>query len=202
MIVNQKNYKTFYEEETAMAGSILITYATRFGSTEEVAEGISATLSERGLAVTIRPMAEVHSLNGYEAVVLGSAVNYGTWLPTAIDFAREHEDALAEMPVALFTVHIQNIADDAQSKQKRLAYLDEVRPYVQPVCEGFFAGRFNRHAAVELIPRWLAFIVPTFDYRKWKKIRTWAVSLPQILLQQAQYSGVAVNQCPPIIKSA
>lgn len=164
-----------------MTDSILVAYATRFGSTEEVAETIAATLSEQGLVVTIQPMAEVHSLAEYDAVVLGSAVNYAKWLPIAADFVREQQDALDEVPVALFTVHIRNITDDAESRRNRLAYLDEIRPYVQPVSEGFFAGRFNRHAAVELIPRWLAFIVPTFDFRKWDKIRTWAKNLPALL---------------------
>lgn len=164
-----------------MPNMILITYATRFGSTEEVAEAIATTLNEQGLTVSLRPMAEVRSLAEYDAVVLGSAVNFAKWLPAAANFVREHQGGLARVPVALFTVHIQNIAGDAQSRRNRLAYLDEIRPYVQPVSAGFFAGRFNRHAAVELIPRWLALIVPTFDYRKWDKIRAWANSLPALL---------------------
>jgi menaquinone-dependent protoporphyrinogen oxidase len=176
-----------------MTVSILITYATRFGSTEEVAEAIASTLREQGLKITIQPMAEVTSLAGYDAVVLGSAVNYAKWLPKATDFVCEHQDALAKMPVALFTVHIRNIADDAQSMENRLAYLDDVRPYVQPVCEGYFAGRFNRHAAVELIPRWLAFIMPTFDYRKWDKIRAWANSLPARLFRQEQSTTLSIS---------
>lgn len=167
-----------------MTDLILVTYATRFGSTEEVAEAIAQTLREGGHMVDCWSMAEVRSLEGYTAVVLGSAVNYGKWIPVAAEFVREHQDALGDVPVALFTVHIQNIADDAASRQNRFAYLNEVRPYVQPVCEGFFAGRFNRHAAVELIPRWLAFFVPTFDFRKWDKIRTWANSLPALLFEQ------------------
>ena len=176
-----------------MTDSILVTYATRFGSTEEVAEAVAQTLRDSGYTVDCRSMAEVQSLDEYDAVVLGSAVNYTNWLPPAIDFVCEHQEALADVPVALFTVHIQNIADDEKSRRKRLAYLDEVRPYLQSVSEGFFAGRFNRHAAVELIPRWLALIVPTFDFRKWDKIRTWANSLPPLLMQQDQFTGVAIG---------
>ena len=176
-----------------MTDSILVTYATRFGSTEEVAEAVAKTLRDSGYTVDCRPTVEVQSLDEYDAVVLGSAVNYANWLPPAIDFVREHQDALVEVPVALFTVHIQNIGDDEQSRQKRLAYLDEVRPYVQAVSEGFFAGRFNRHAAVELIPRWLALIVPPFDFRKWDKISIWANSLPALLLQQDQFTGATIG---------
>ena len=176
-----------------MTASILVTYATRFGSTEEVAEAVAQTLRDSGYTVDCPPIAEGQSLDEYDAVVLGSAVNYANWLPPAIDFVREHQEALAGVPVALFSVHIQNISDDEQSRQKRLAYLDEIRPYVQAVSEGFFAGRFNRHAAVELIPRWLALIVPTFDFRKWDMIRIWANSLPPLLMQQVASPGVNMS---------
>ncbi len=180
-----------------MTDSILITYATRFGSTEEAAAAIAQTLRESGCTVECRPMVDVQTLDGYAAVVLGSAVNYANWLPPAIDFAREHQKALAGVPLAIFTVHIQNIADDAESKQKRLAYLDEVRSYVQPVSAAFFAGRFNRHAAAELLPRWLAWLVPTLDFRKWKKIRAWANTLPALLFEQVQLHESVTKKCPP-----
>ena len=107
-----------------MTVTILVTYATRFGSTEEVAEAVAQMLRDSGYTVDCRTMAEVQSLDEYDSVVLGSA----NWLPPAIDFVRERQEALAEVPVALFTVHIQNTGDDAMSRQKRLAYLDEVRP--------------------------------------------------------------------------
>jgi menaquinone-dependent protoporphyrinogen oxidase len=181
-----------------MTHSTLVTYATRFGSTEEVAQAIAAALSENGLSVTLRPMSEIASLAEYDAVVVGSAVNYAKWLPAAADFVREHQETLAKMPVALFTVHIRNIAADAASRQERLAYLDEIRPYVRPVSEGFFAGRFNRHAAVELIPRWLALIIPTFDLRKWDKIQAWAHSLPPLLLQKEQLAAMPMTQPAPL----
>ena len=172
-----------------MLTSILVTYATRFGSTEEVANAISRTLREAGSYVDCLPMAEVDSFDAYQAVLLGSAVNYAHWLPNAVDFVRTNQHALNQVPVALFTVHIQNTADDAMSKRNRLAYLDEIRPYLNPVAEGYFAGRFNRLAATELLPHWLAWIVPNIDFRKWDKIRIWANSLPTLLLQQDQMKG-------------
>ncbi len=41
--------------------SVLLTYATRFGSTKEVAEAVAATLRTDGLEVDIQPMAQVKS---------------------------------------------------------------------------------------------------------------------------------------------
>ena len=103
-----------------MQKSILVAYATRFGSTEEVAAFIADTLRQNGLTLDCRPMAEVQSFDGYEAALLGSAVNYAAWLPAAVDFVKAHREALNRVPVALFTVHIQNINDDEASRQARL----------------------------------------------------------------------------------
>lgn len=54
--------------------SILLAYATRFGSTQEVAEAITATLREAGIEVELQAMQDVESLDGYDAIVLGAAL--------------------------------------------------------------------------------------------------------------------------------
>ncbi len=157
-----------------MKGAILITYATRFGSTQQVAEAIAQTMEEEGCELELKPMRETHSLEGYRAVLLGSAVNHGTWIPESVEFVKAHRKALSRIPVALFTVHIANIGDDAKSQQSRLAYLDEVRPLLNPVDEAYFPGKFDRRGAAELMPRWIAWLVPNIDLRKWDVIHDWA----------------------------
>ena len=61
-----------YRKDTTMSASVLVAYATRYGSTQEVAEAVAATLRERGLEVDIQPMREVRALDQYRAVVLGA----------------------------------------------------------------------------------------------------------------------------------
>jgi hypothetical protein len=78
-------------------------------------------------------------------------------------------------------VHIQNTGNDEASRQRRLAYLNEVRPLVEPVAEGFFAGRFNRRGAALLFPGWLARFVPNIDLRNWETIRAWAANISPLL---------------------
>jgi len=169
---------------------ILVTYATRFGSTADVAAAITDALREQEYAVDLRAMADVTALRDYDAVVLGSSVNYARWLEPALTFLHTHEVALQGLPVAVFSVHIRNVGDDATSRAARRAYLDEVRPFVQPVSEGYFAGRFNRHGAVVLLPGWIGRFVPTIDLRKWEKIRAWAAALPTALFPPATKQGV------------
>src|SRR5215469_569468 len=74
------------EKEIIMSASILVAYATRYGSTQEVAEAIAATLRERGLAVDIQPMRDVRSLDQYRAVVLGAPLYMFHWHKDAIHF--------------------------------------------------------------------------------------------------------------------
>ena len=53
-----------------METKILMAYASKYGSTQEVAEAIAATLGERGLSVDLQPLRKVRTLAGYGAVVL------------------------------------------------------------------------------------------------------------------------------------
>jgi flavorubredoxin len=46
-------------ERTTMPASVLVAYATRHGSTQEVAEADAATLRECGLEVDIQPMRQL-----------------------------------------------------------------------------------------------------------------------------------------------
>jgi menaquinone-dependent protoporphyrinogen oxidase len=63
----------------ATGPTTLIAYATRAGSTAEVAVFIGERLSERGLAVDVGPVQHLSSLEGYDAVIVGSAIRVGKW---------------------------------------------------------------------------------------------------------------------------
>jgi len=166
---------------------ILVAYASATGSTIDVAAAIGETLGAGGLAVDVKPVQQALPVDGarYRAVVLGSAVQHGTWLPEAIDFARAQQPTLGRLPVALFCVHIRNLGGDDTSRQNRRAYLDTVRPLVQPVAEGYLGGRFNRRGAKLMLPGLLARFVPTLDFRNWEAIRAWAEDIHPLLSQAA-----------------
>ena len=87
-----------------MAEKYLVTYATRYGSTQEVAEVITATLRERGLGVDIQPMREVRTLVGYRVVVLGAPLFMFHWHKDALSFLSRHREALMEHPVVVFAL--------------------------------------------------------------------------------------------------
>jgi len=171
-----------YGEKTAN-NRILVTYASATGSTVDVAAEIGKTLGAGGFSVDVKPLKEKPQADGYQAVLIGSAVQNGNWLPEAVEFVKTNQQALGHVPAALFCVHIRNLGDDETSRQNRLAYLKEVRPLIESVDEAFFAGRFDRRGATLMLPGLLARFVPPLDFRNWKKIRAWAESIHPLLLQ-------------------
>lgn len=89
-----------------MVGPILVTYASRHGSTAGVAQAIGTVLAQRDLPVEVRAMETVLDLGRYRAVVAGSAIQNGAWLPEALEFVRRHRPDLDRRPFAAFLVTI------------------------------------------------------------------------------------------------
>src|SRR5690349_614885 len=126
-----------------MTQSVLVTYATRSGSTVEVAAAIGEVLAARGFAVALRPVQERPALDGFQAVVIGSAIHQGGWLPEALDFVRDNQARLSGLPSAIFSVHMVHTGDDPASRAKRQAYTAPVRQLITPRAETFFAGQMD-----------------------------------------------------------
>jgi menaquinone-dependent protoporphyrinogen oxidase len=171
---------TNYGGNSTMNRRILVGYATRNGSTVGVAQAIGETLGTRGFAVDVKPLKDSPSLAGYDAVVLGSAINGARWLPEAVGFVRANEDALGAVPLAVFCVHAMNCGKDERETRKRRAYLDQVRALVRPAHEEYFAGRGPTAQDTSALRLWLyrAFGGDIEgDGRDWTAIRAWARQL-------------------------
>ena len=171
---------TNYGGASEMGQRVLVGYATRTGSTVDVAQAIGEELGKRDLTVDVKPLKERPSLEGYDAVVLGSAVNGGAWLPEAVSFVESNRPALSAVPVAAFCVHIMNLGDDEKARSRRQNYLKAVRAIVTPVAEGFFAGIGPTREDSSLIMRW-AFRAfgggGEGDCRDWDAIRAWGATV-------------------------
>ncbi len=162
-----------------MSASILIAYATRYGSTQEVAEAVAATLRERGLAVDIEPMRQVRSLDQYRAVVLGAPLYMFHWHKDALHFLARHREALTQRPVAIFAlgpIHAEEkeFQEARQQLEKELAKF----PWLTPRAIASFGGKFDPQKLTfpyNLVPTLKS--MPASDVRDWTAIRTWASDL-------------------------
>lgn len=158
-----------------MTQKTLVAYATRAGSTAEIAAAIGQTLAERGFTVEVKPVKKVSSLQDYQSVILGSAIRMGSWLPEMMDFIKKNQPALNSLPAALFTVHMLNAGDDEASRAAREAYTAPVRALLPHAPEAFFTGLMD-FSRLSFLDRFIASMVKAVesDQRDWEKIRAWA----------------------------
>jgi len=170
-------------KEKNVEDRVLIAYASKCGSTGEVAEAIGQVLCANGTATDVRLVKNVADLSPYRAVVLGSAIRMGRWLPEAVKFAETHRDALGRVPVAYFTVCATLREDTEENRRTVAAYMDPLRKIVQPVGEGMFAGKMD-YSKLSFLNRMIIKVVgvPEGDYRDWDAIRAWATGLPPAML--------------------
>lgn len=90
-----------------MVGStkrVLVGYASRFGSTREIATRIAGLLRNSGNEVDVASVGEIAHVDAYDVVVFGSGVYDGSWTAEATELVRRHASVLARKPVWLFTV--------------------------------------------------------------------------------------------------
>lgn len=83
---------------------VLVAYTTKTGTTRDYAEALVGALRSRGIEVELRTLAEAGSLEGYDAVILGSPINGMQLVPEASGFLEAHRTALAGRKTAVFTV--------------------------------------------------------------------------------------------------
>lgn len=171
-----------------MNDKILVTYASRTGSTAGIADAIGKTLAECGADVDVRPMSEVTDLSPYRAVVAGSAIQGQKWLPEAMQFLRTHQAALNRKPFAAFLVCITlSMKGGAQYRDGVSAWMAPVRGLVRPVSEGLFAGTLD-FQKMPLNINTLMMRIPVLmgmwrkgDHRDWAAVRDWAAALEKSL---------------------
>jgi menaquinone-dependent protoporphyrinogen oxidase len=128
--------------------------------------------------VDVRLAKEVTDLSPYRAVVVGSGIRVGKWLPEAVQFVERHQEALRRMPVAYFLVCLTLKDDTEENRRTVAAYLDPVReqvPQGQPVDVGLFAGVMD-YSKLSFMLRLMmkAMGSPEGDFRDWEAIRAWA----------------------------
>ena len=181
---------------------VLVAYASRHGTTAEIAEQIAATLAEHGLSAKARPVDEVEVLRGYDAVIIGGATYLGHWLKPAVRFARRHP-ALASLPVWLFSsgpVTPDTVDEDGNDilESARPEEFEELTELLHPRGVQVFFGAFDPDQPPVGLGETLTRVLPgakdalpSGDYRDWDAIRGWARQVAQDLTAETDVSTSA-----------
>lgn len=165
---------------------VLVSAATKHGATAEIAKAIGQTLSEADFEVDVIPPDLVDTVEGYDAVVLGSAVYAGRWLEPAKQMVARHRQALAARPVWLFS---SGPVGEPPKPIDDPADVPEVRERTRAREHRVFAGRIEK-ARLSFAERAIvaALRVPDGDFRSWDEVRDWANGIVRALRQGATRS--------------
>ena len=160
--------------------TVLVAYASKHGSTEDIAQCIAERLRERGADAEVQPLADVKDLGDAEAIVLGSAVYIGSWMKDAREFLRRHRETLSQVPVWLFSSGPTGAEPtDIGLSEKQLAELRTIDPRDHRVFQGALDA-----AELGFIERKMvkAAKAPLGDFRDWDDIRAFADEIADALV--------------------
>lgn len=166
-----------------MAKKILVAYASKCGSTAEVAQKVGQALSQAGVEVEVRAAHEVKTIKEYDAVVMGTAIRMSKPLGEMTNFAKKFNKELVLLPTAVFSLGLSMKADTPENRAETAKF---IAPLVEQLpskkSTAMFAGKFD----LETLSPILRFMLSKDtsgemapgDYRDWNAINTWANSLP------------------------
>lgn len=88
---------------------LLVTVASKHGSTKEIGKVVAEELRAAGMEVDELAPEDVHSLCDYDGVVMGSAVYLARWMDSARDFLRTYNSELRRLPLWAFSVGMSGV---------------------------------------------------------------------------------------------
>ena len=154
---------------------VLVTYASRHGSTAEIADRVGEVLRVvlgmhvPDVQVDVLPVAKVGGVEGYDAVVVGSAVYLGRWLRPGRRFLRAEAARLRRRPVWLFS------SGPVVDAPEQAAELGELTALFGAMDHRVFAGRLGT-AQLGVAERTLVRAAHAVegDFRDWAEVTSWA----------------------------
>ena len=167
-----------------MQTRVLVAYASKYGSTQEVAGVIAETLRENGLMVDLEPVKNVKSLEEYAAVALGAPLYMLHWRKDVRSFLSRHREALTKRQVAIFS--LGPLHDNEEEWKEVRSQLDKELakfPWLTPIDVEIFGGKFDPEKLrfpdnlIVRLPASPLHKMPASDVRDWTAIRAWASNL-------------------------
>ncbi len=127
---------------------VLVLYASRAGSTKGIADRIAARLRMHRIVPEVHALPSVTRPDAYSAVILGSSVYAGAWLPEAMTYVRQHANALSDRPLWTFSA---GWLTRQRGLLRRVNWpdsdsLEQVARWTHPHGHRFFAGSVRRDA--------------------------------------------------------
>ncbi len=167
----------------------IVVYASRYGSTREIAEFIAEKLRREGIEAEAESVDAALRVEGYDAVVVGSAVYMGHWMKEAAEFVRRNRDALTGRPVWLFSSGPLQLPPDITSlddPKLRPEEIGELCEAIRPRDHRVFFGALDPaklgfgHRMIRKLPAGRD-LLPEGDFRNWDDIAAFAAEIARTL---------------------
>jgi menaquinone-dependent protoporphyrinogen oxidase len=163
-----------------MDARILVAYATRNGSTAEIAQAIGKELTTAGINVDVTEIKTISTLTGYTAVVIGGPLYMGSLDSAVGKFVGKNREQLQKLPVAAFIVGLAPMSPDPHAVETAMASLKKSLEPVTPVASVLFAGKLDPAKVNFVMRKFLEMAkIPAGDFRDWDAIALWARDLPE-----------------------
>lgn len=151
---------------------VLVSAASKHGSTAEIAAKIGEVLESRGLDVTVADPGEGPEPSHYQTVILGSGVYAGHWLAGAKELAERIGETTPQPAVWLFS---SGPIGDPPKPEEDPVDVGSLTEITNALGHRLFAGRLDRgklsfgEKAIVTALR-----APEGDFRDWAAIEAWA----------------------------
>ncbi|HEY2716912.1 MAG TPA: flavodoxin domain-containing protein [Solirubrobacterales bacterium] len=156
---------------------VLVSAASRHGSTTEIAEAIARGLHGHGIEADAVPPEQVEVTSDYDAFVIGSALYVGHWLEPAIELCERLGPDLAGRPAWLFSSGPVGPPESSFAKKMWTdpVDLERVRQATGAAEHRMFAGKLVR-SELSRAQRAALFFFRRLDgdYRDWDEISAFA----------------------------
>lgn len=160
-----------------MASKTLVAYASKHGTTREVAVSIAARLRELGLDVELEDAGRVRDIDRYDGIVVGGGLYTGKWHVNARHLLKRHRHELAGKRLAVFAIGPDSLEESkVATSRSQLERALAATPELEPIAVAIFGGA--------LIPDSWRFPfnrLPAFDARDWDAINSWATEVANML---------------------
>ena len=162
-----------------MSARILVAYATRNGSTAEIAQAICKELISAGYTVDLSEIKKISTLAGYAVIVIGGPLYMGSVDSAVGKFVGNNHEQLQKMPVAVFVVGLAPKNPDPGAVEAAMAAMRKSLGPVTPVSSVLFAGKLDPAKVNFVMRKFLEMAkIPAGDFRDWGAIAAWARELP------------------------
>jgi len=163
---------------------LLVAYASRKGSTEEIALAVAKELESGGHPVKVAHLKDVSSLDGYDAAVIGAPVYTGKIDGDFGKFVERNKQGLKNIPVAAFAVGLAPVDPKIGSPKDLEKQLRTLTGPAKLVAITVFAGKLDPAQHSFMTKTMISLMrAPTGDFRDWDAIRAWAKGLPVLFGQ-------------------